>query len=470
MDDQEQQHELETDHKLDSNDEFEETEREDDFELPPERRKPKVLPVIGTIVLILLIIGGFFAVRSFGGSVAGTTPKPTATLFPGENLFYITINPNMGKVSIDGHTLSKLPNLGDTPIQLSEGTHNIVWNAPPFKTQQCFATVPPLQNAGTNACGTTDVATVSKGKDSGLQAAVIEFVANSNMLSASQKSALITAAQAKIAPLTASTTVEPGEQYVNLQAPHLIATATQPLKATMHFRLDTNPNTSAPCIASPLLGSGPGGGPACNVDGINCVNICSLPSTFNAPSSNYNTPPAPKTWDIYMVLRATWDYTTMSGQPVATNQPDMPNSSGSEYLFPLFASWTGSQWQVSLTPSSNDEYAFFTVAPACVPAQAYIGQNYNLTNPTINGQAQQLNWQDYFAGSNAAAGCLVGATEQPGNASTPLTANAPEGYYLYRFGVLSAVDRLGASYSPGLPFANAYEQSIAQQLMPKKHK
>jgi hypothetical protein len=458
--------EQEKENALDNDDELEETEHDDEFELPPERRKPKILPVIGTIVLILLIIGGFFAVRSIGGSVTGTAPKPTATLFPGANLFYITINPNMGAVSIDGHALSKLPTVGDTPIQLSEGTHEIVWNEPPFKSQHCFATVPPQQNAGTDACSTTAVATVSKGKDSGLQAAVIEFEATSNMLSSSQKNALITTAQATTALLDSSTTVQPGEQYVDVQAPHGIATATQPLKATQHFQLDTNPNTSAPCLAGVL-----GTGQSCTVDGINCVNICSLPSSLNAPSGNFNPPPSPTTWDIYMVLHATWTYTMMSGQTVATDQPDILDNTAPEYLFALFATWTGSQWHVSLTPGHDDFYAFLTTSPVCVPAQSYISEQYRLSNPTINGQIQEISWQDYFASSsNPATGCLVGATELPANANTPVTANTPEGYYLYRFGILSAVDSLGHTLSPSLPVASAYDQSIAQQLMPKKHK
>jgi hypothetical protein len=450
---------------LDNDEELEETDHDDDFELPPERRKPKTLLIVGTIVLILLIIGGgFFAVRSFGGNVTGAAPKPTATLFPGEDLFYITINPNIGTVSVDGHAISPLPKLGNTPIQLSEGTHSIVWNAPPFKEQQCFASVPPIQNAGTNACLTTDVATVSKGKNSGLQAAIIEFEATSNMLSTSQKNALITAAQATISSFDSTTTVEPGEQYVNVQAPNHIATATQPLKATLKFQLDTNPNTSSPCLAG-LLGIGQ----SCTIDGINCVSICSLPSSMNAPSANNIPPPAPTTWDIYMVLRATWDYTTLSGQTVATDQPDIQDTTAPEYLFQLYTTWTGSKWQVSTTPSRNDNYGFFSIGLPCVPAASYISEQYSLTNSTINGQSQELSFQDYFAGSNAAVGCLVGATEMPGNANTPVAANAPEGYYLYRFGVLSAVNSLARSFSPDLPTADAYEQSLAQQLIPKKH-
>lgn len=448
----------------DNENELADTEHEDEFELPPERTKRRPLFVAGTILLILLIIGGFFAVRTVGKGLTGAVPTPIPTLLPGENLFYITINPNIGKVSIDGHVLSSLPNLGDTPIQLSEGTHDVVWSVPPFKSQQCFASVPPQQNTGTNACATTDVATVSKGKDSGLQAAVIEFEATSNMLTTSQKNALITAAQAKIASFDSTTTVEPGEQYVDLQAPHGVATATQALKATLNFTLDTNPNTSAPCLADAL-----GTGQSCTIDGINCVSICSLPSSLNSPGINNTPPPAPTTWDVYMVLRATWDYTSLSGQSVATNQPDIQDNTAPEFLFPLFVTWTGSQWHISTTPARNDYYAFFSVSLSCVPAQAYVQENYNLTNPTINGQVQQLNWQDYFAGSNPATGCLVGATEQPGNASTPIAANAPEGYYLYRFGVLSAVNSLARSFSPDLPTADAYEQSLAQQLLPKKH-
>jgi hypothetical protein len=464
MDEQEKENKLEKDDVL--ADEGEKGIEDDEFEMPPEPRKPRTLLIVGAVILILLVIGGsIFAVHSFGGGVTGAAPKPTATLFPGEDLFYITTNPNIGTVSIDGHVLSSLPKLGETPIQLSIGTHSIVWNAPPFKTKQCFATVPPLQNGGANSCGATDVATVAKGKDSGLQAAVIEFEATSNMLSASQTSALITSAQTTVAAYDATTTVEPGEQYVDMQAPNHVATATQPLKATLHFQLDTNPNTNSPCLANNL-----GIGQNCTIDGINCVNICSLPSYVNSPSSNFVPPPAPKTWDIYVVLGATWDYTTMSGQVVATNQPDIQDGTAPEYLTQLFATWTGSQWQVSTTPSRDDMYSFFTVSLSCVPAEQYVSGQYQLSNPTINGQSQQLNWQDYFSSSsNPAAGCVVGATELPANPTTPIAANAPEGYYLYRFGIFTTVNSLAHTFSPRLPVASAYEKGIAQQLMPKKH-
>lgn len=73
---------------------LEENEVEDSDEMPPRRRRRRPLMIIAVIVLIIVLVGGGLAiVHAVSGGAIGVAPTPTATLLPGENLFYITTDP-----------------------------------------------------------------------------------------------------------------------------------------------------------------------------------------------------------------------------------------------------------------------------------------------------------------------------------------------------------------------------------------
>jgi hypothetical protein len=445
--------------EIDANDDELTDTDESYFPPPPRRRGP--LAILAVIVLIIVLVGGGLAIaRAVGSGAIGVAPTPTATLLPGENLFYITTDPSWGTVSVDGHTLARLPTLGDQPLTLGVGGHIITWNVPPLTPQKCLIYVPLQQSPGGN-CSTTDQAKVhSPGKDAGLSATVVEFTLDSSMLSSTQFTALSNAIQTYFNTFQATDTVQPGEQYVAANAPSNVATATQALKATFKLHLDTNPNSQLSCYPGNI------GNQSCS----SCYTFCgpSAGFDFNGP---FGYAAISSTWDIYVVANATWDYATLSGQSVAANQPDTIASSTLEYTFPLFISWSGSQWRVSDMPEKNDSNFFFGYTPICAVAQAILQNNNSLTSPffsvTINGQPQSLSWQDNNSGKNLAQGCLSGAIIQPGNANTPVAANAPEAYVLYRFGVLLAANSLAHQWWPNLPVASVYEQGIVQQLLPK---
>lgn len=437
------------------------TETDDDyFPPPPERRRRGPLAILAVIVLIIVLVGGGLAIaRAVGGGAIGIAPTPTATLIPGENLFYITTDPSWGTVSLDGQPLSHPPKLGSEPLTLAPGAHTIVWNAAPLPPQKCLIYVPQQPSSGGN-CSTTDQIPVKSGKDSGLQATVVEFTLDSSMLSNAQFTSLSHAIQTYFNTFQATDTVQPGEQYAVANAPNNVATATQPLRATFNMRLDTNPNSNLPCYPGNL------GQQSCS----SCYMFCS-PSNGLGFQGPYGYVGFPSTWDIYVVANAIWDYTTLSGQSVAANQPDTIANSTLDFTFPLFISWAGSQWHVSDIPTKNDVNFYIGFTPPCAVAQAILQNNTSLTSPffsvKINGQSQTLSWQDYDSGNNLAQGCLAGAIIQPSNFNTPVTANTPEAYLLYRFGVLLAANSLAHQWWPNLPVASAYEQGIVQRLLPK---
>lgn len=441
---------------------LEENEVEDSDQMPPSCRGIRPLVIIAVIVLIIVLVGGGLAIaRTVGGGAIGVAPTPTATLLPGENLFYITTDPSWGAVSVDGHTLAHLPTLGDQPLTLSPGGHTITWNAPPLASQKCLIFVPQLQAAGGN-CSATDQMAVRTGKDAGLQATVVEFTLQSAMLSSAQFTTLSNAIQSYFNTFQATDTVQPGEYYASASAPNNIATATQPLKATLNVHLDINPSSKLPCYGAYLGGAGP-----CSAaNGQSCYTFCNPPIVpVNQLPKNFSYPP---TWDVYVVTNLTWNYTTLSGQSVASNQPDTVASAGIEYTTALYLSWSGSQWHVSGRPTKNDTSLFLGSTPPCSTLQAILLNNSGPSNPyysiTVNGQPQNLNWQGYYSGHNLAQGCLMDAVIQPGN-NTPIAASAPQANILYRFGMLLAANSLAHRWWPNLPVVNSYEQGIATQLV-----
>src|SRR5690242_2070697 len=68
------------------------------------RRHATLLTIAASVVVIaLVVLGSFVAVHGITGlAIFGPTPAPTATLYPGENLFYIQRSPAWGSISIDG--------------------------------------------------------------------------------------------------------------------------------------------------------------------------------------------------------------------------------------------------------------------------------------------------------------------------------------------------------------------------------
>jgi hypothetical protein len=425
------------------NSEFEQGEEEHGSELPPPRRGPSPV-LIGIIVALIVVIvgGGIYAGLTLSRKPVATSATPAVTVPPGANLFYIVANPGYGTISIDGHPVTHLPIIGQAPLQLSPGTHVISWNAPTFPVQRCIVDVPPQTTGSSGVCNDTQSANITTGANAGLQATVVSFAETTKNLSASQQSALMNAVQAYLQTLQANATVQTGQSYASLQAPHNVTTATQPLKATIHFQLDTNPNSSQPCM------NDVSGGTSCSVDGVSCQTFCPI-SILSGNGSELVS--ASTSWQVYTVMQITWSYTTLGGQIVAQNEPDATVSTSYEYLVPLSISWNGSTWQVqSDQPGAPPAPALFSdaVSPPCAAAQAWIKANpahQSLDGTTFQGQQTAVNRQ-YIAGANAADGCTIKAV-------IPVPS-APVGELIYRFGVLLAVNNAAHQYWPSVPLAH----------------
>ncbi len=172
---------------------------------------------------------------------------------------------------------------------------------------------------------------------------------------------------------------------------------------------------------------------------------------------------------MYGVVRTTWTYTTLNGQVLAQNQPDAPDSSGTEYLQLLFIHWNGSTWQVSTKAGQDGQSPLITplvpVDPPCLLAQFRLQGDPSFSALNIGAQEQMVNWRFVTARTDAAQGCLAIATPPVGNPATPTPSPSSAAWCMYRFGVLLAANALAHHYWPYLPLANTYEQKLAQNLV-----
>ena len=415
--------------------------------LPP---RPRVRPslIIAIIVLVVLVVaGGIFATTRFVGRSANATPTPT--LVPGSNLFYIQTSPGWGNIFVDGQKLAHIPDpsANDLPLQLSAGVHEVTWQADPF-AQKCTIIVPPVLSE--TKCLANDPVTVPKGPNKGLPAFLINFTASFSDLTPAQQQPLFQAAQKTLDALQSSDTVQPGEQYADLNAPQFTATASSPLRATLRYQLITDINLPVPC-AGPFLGFGS----VCRYNGQDCHLLCTVqeePPTLAPPDR----------WDVFGIVRASWTYTTLNGEEVAQNQPDETDNTGTVYQVSLYITHTDNQWHVTTSVPGNTTSTFL-YRPSCAAAYNAVTQVSFQTYNTINlpdDPNQSINWSA-TSRANLAAGCLLTAYPQENGVVTN-TNPKPVAHCLYRFGVLLALDNATHSYWPNLPLADAYEKGIAK--------
>ncbi|HEV2583153.1 MAG TPA: hypothetical protein VGT44_19995, partial [Ktedonobacteraceae bacterium] len=214
----------------------------------------------------------------------------------------------------------------------------------------------------------------------------------------------------------------------------------------------TNANTAAPCLGQFL-----GYGSTCDFNGQDCHTFCTLQEPPGVASTTR--------WDVFAVIKTLWDYTTLSGQVVTQNQPAETDNAGNEYLINLYITWDGSQWHVTTSVPGNTT-DFVTPGPDCVAASDYVnmaaGGIYNSISVPGNPY-EQIYWSSQQA-ANPASGCLLTAYLQSGGVANP----QPVAHCLYRFGVLLALDSAAQKNWPQMPLANAFEQTIAQQIAAQK--
>jgi hypothetical protein len=411
--------------------------------LPLRQRLAQCTLVVSVVVLsALMVLGNFPTARSVTASMFfSSTPTPTPTLISGVDLFYFDANPPWGRLFVDGKPLAHIPIIHvDAPLQLPRGHHVLDWQADPFQVQHCTVSVPP--NFTTDTCQFADVIQQGVGL---LSAWVIKFSVSLSTVSSMVRNTLIQTVQTALDAEQSTETVWPGEEYALAPIEPGNTRTNQPLKAVLHFQLDTNPRSDAFCT-----GLGPIGPRACD-----CLMFCTAPWLAPASSST-------REWDVLAVIHAGWTYTTLDGKFVASDQPDASgNAIGLEHLAPFRLLWDGNEWHaVALFTGSHGANRDIT-NPICASARDDVQLNGPLKQLPPTGTF--MDWS-FVSGVELAAGCLAIATPDQGPQATP-SFRQPIAYCLHRFGIFVAVNDVAHKFWPTMPVADTYEQSVAQYLL-----
>lgn len=422
-----------------------------DLPPPSPRHKRQLILTIALVILaLLIIIGSTSGIRSaIIGIVRNAIPSPTPTLAPGDGLFYVQAAPPWGHLSIDGHLVPHLPTiLSNPPLHFSVGHHVLQWQAAPFITQRCILSIPP--DFGIDTCIDNEAVPLKNG----FSAYVISFTESLNTLPAQQRTSLINTAQNVLNSQQSNSIVHPGE-YFSSFAPNClpseigtqfsqftgcIASAKQPLKATLNFQLDTNVNSNQPCAT-------PEPQPICSFSQQSCHLFCPIGDSTSA-------------WGAGAAVNALWTFTTLNGKVVERNVPD---DSSEEDVVALQITWSGTNWHI-IPQLYNAGSAPGFGYPVCQPVQYNINLLGN-AGPILNNTQVTFQWS-YFADLTLTDGCLAIAQPDIGfiTSPTPTTSSAHTAYCLFRFGVILAANSLAHQYYPYLPVADAYEQNLAKQM------
>jgi hypothetical protein len=218
----------------------------------------------------------------------------------------------------------------------------------------------------------------------------------------------------------------PGDHYVLPDGS--VATASQPLTASLQVTLTTNAGTAS----------------AFNVNGDQCSQLCSLGTGFEAAGEVGG-------WALIASVRGTWQLTDSAGGvvaavPASQAKPGAPNQS---LIVVLAARWDGG-WAVAM-PTSG--YWFMgPCEPGAATLSLILGAGWpNLTNLSF-ATAQAHSVTD---------GCLITVSQSQQGTTGQQKSVA---LVLDRFGVLMAGDDAAHELLPQLPLPSAHERSIIATL------
>ncbi|WP_126556422.1 hypothetical protein [Dictyobacter kobayashii] len=394
------------------------------------RKQARLCIKIGIIIILLLILEATvtqeWSINDVVRLVRGA--QEVSLSLTGDDSFFFQVSPPWGKAVLDGKPVEHLPlSTNDTPISLAPGQHTLQWNAEPFPTQSCKFTVPVSSSPQQN-CVLTQIADSSR-------ADTIYMVSFPDRLSLKslapeQQSALLQAIQSYLDTFQAHETVQPGEPFrYNATSP--IQTAAHPLAATLRFLLDTDVNMPTDC-QGPLIGVHCQDG-----QGSDCRLIC---TRFFPQPDTLNGIPA---WDVFVITRPTWTYRAVNAPDAAKDS--LEGQAGDQQYTFLQIFWIQHTWHVLVHKAGDSSFD----DPNCtlmISNILAISTNTAIQNPS------------FTSNQNRALGCLatIGVKEahsQPSNA-----------YFLWRFGVFTAVNPAAHQLQPQLPITDPRLQPVIQEI------
>ncbi|GHO86303.1 hypothetical protein [Dictyobacter formicarum] len=416
------------------------------------RRKAKISIKLGIIVVLLLILEATvtqeWSINDVARLIQGAQEASLSLV--GENSFFFQLSPPWGNAVVDGKPVAYLPQATtETPLSLAPGQHTLQWNAEPFPSQNCTFTVPVHSLPGQN-CVLTELTDNSRADATYM----VSFPARPALtsLAPEQQHALLQAMQAYLDTLQSHETVHPGEPF-SYNATSPIQTATHPMSANLRFLLDTDVNAPAVC-QGPLIGA------ACqNSLGVDCRLFC---TQYSSQPETWHGIPA---WEVFVVTRPTWTYHDLIAS--SGSQKNLQNLPGDQQYTFLQIFWDQHSWHVTAHragDSSFDDPNCTLMISKVLALPSTVAEQSSGTNRSLSPVAQR--WS-FASNQNRALGCLSTVpviSTAPGKGTQTQQENA---YFLWRFGVFSAVNAAAHLLQPRAPITNPDLQSIIQEIKQK---
>ncbi|WP_322480796.1 hypothetical protein [Thermogemmatispora sp.] len=361
--------------------------------------------------------------------------------------YYLSVDLPWTRITVDGQPLSQRSVLAfASPLQLLRGSHLISWQAAPFREQSCTISVPPSPQ---DTCLTSSALLHNRE-----QIQVLWLRDRLSDLPFSAQQALLAALRAAWQPVAWSTTLEPGERYIDLNQTGYVGVVRpgQSLRAILRAELVLDLSGRHTSYLACQTGTPDGETGDCPIREENCLQLCTLPAWQWQPSP-VSADASPNDWHVVALATVSWDIVRQDGQPLALGQPLGLYSFAPEALPLAFTvRWTGSQWQARLLTGPALSSTLWldgkqvTLDPACVDAQ----HSFPSFDQTLVGSVQRVH---FFSSVNPAEGCLM-----------TFKVKGETAAFLERGGLLLAVNAVAQRLQPYWPVANAPEQALAARL------
>lgn len=432
----------------------------------PTRRGSLMYAAIAlSLALLLAIVTRSSLVLPVGNTSEQQVSIPP--LPPGYSSFYMQADVPWMQVLVDGHHIEP-PRPGiDAPLTLKPGHHLIVWHAAPFLPQSCRLSIPYAVGDSCNFAREEEI--TAPGSSTPLQ--ILLLHESLFTLPAAQQTALLHAIQASLDSIPASQTVQAGEQYV---VNNSSVTATQPLQATLRLSLDTDSDTNCALDVAAMFPQ------PCMLAEQDCARLCTIP--WQVQQALEQEQPRPG-WLAFVKTHLSWNYATLQGQPIVSNQP-IDNSPANyapltDQLTLLNLMWQHDGWHIR--PLLGPDLHAPTIVdsgdvgqpaganiqladdPACVAAQDVFAQLSSYSASLFN-DTQQIH---YLSTANPAAGCVVVLSptlNYVGSYSSATPIAWQGAIFLERFGLTLAVNAAAHHLQPGFPLADSSEKTLAGQV------
>jgi hypothetical protein len=389
--------------------------------------------VCAVLAVVLLVVG--LLLHSIGPAHPGTT-SVSATATPVPPTVVIASNVNFGTLTVNGHALK-----GPPPVVtrlFHDGENAVTLSAPPFQPQTCSMWW--VGGQVTSGAGTCFFGTGSTYRIAGALVTpdfdVTLPVDGSDLPPDLLASAARVVAQA-LGTVQLRTTVPAGQYYATGldQQGHIASRrAATALAATVLFSLPAH-GTSSVCGTAELCG-------------------VALPPGLPVPAGQ-------RIWSVRSDLTVTWRYQAPSGSVMGvTVAPGLP-SEGPGPFFQVFLAYTA-----DTTGASEGSWSVVT-APAPTAVQGAV-------TPSLPDQLAQMLCEvgtelvGWLAQTHGTGGYGISALQDRGVEGCAIqlsqgASTAAQGTFLWRFGVLLAVDQGAHTRAPWLPMAPPAEVAAVEE-------